>query len=89
MRHVGIYAYRRATLLRYAKMAPTPLERTETLEQLRALENGIVIGVVRRAHGVPIEVDTPEDLAAVRKMLSATPTQTASTASLAAEVRSS
>jgi 3-deoxy-manno-octulosonate cytidylyltransferase (CMP-KDO synthetase) len=71
MRHVGIYAYRRDTLLAYAKMAPTPLERTETLEQLRALENGIVIGVVRRAHGVPIEVDTPEDLAAVRKVLSA------------------
>jgi 3-deoxy-manno-octulosonate cytidylyltransferase (CMP-KDO synthetase) len=73
MRHVGIYAYRRDTLLRFAKMAPTPLERTETLEQLRALENGIVIGVVRRAHGVPIEVDTPEDLAAVRKVLAANP----------------
>ena len=71
MRHVGIYAYRRETLLRFAKMAPTPLERTETLEQLRALENGITIGVVRRPHGVPIEVDTPEDLAAVRRVLQA------------------
>lgn len=71
MRHVGIYAYRRETLLRFAKMAPTPLENTECLEQLRALENGIVIGVVRRPHGVPIEVDTPEDLAAARLALAA------------------
>jgi 3-deoxy-manno-octulosonate cytidylyltransferase (CMP-KDO synthetase) len=71
MRHVGIYAYRRDTLLAFAKMEPTPLERTECLEQLRALENGIVIGVVRRAEGVPIEVDTPEDLAAVRIVLAA------------------
>jgi 3-deoxy-manno-octulosonate cytidylyltransferase (CMP-KDO synthetase) len=69
MRHVGIYAYRRETLLGFAAMAPTPLERTESLEQLRALENGIVIGVVRRAHGVPIEVDTPEDLAVARRAL--------------------
>lgn len=69
MRHVGIYAYRRDTLLAFARMEPTPLERTECLEQLRALENGIVIGVVRRAEGVPIEVDTPEDLAAVRRLL--------------------
>jgi len=71
MRHIGIYAYRRDTLLRFARMKPTPLERTESLEQLRALENGIVIGVVRRAHGVPIEVDTPEDLAAARLALAA------------------
>lgn len=72
MRHVGIYAYRRDTLLAFAKMAPTPLEQTECLEQLRALENGISIGVVRRSEGVPIEVDTPEDLAAVRKVLAST-----------------
>lgn len=69
MRHVGIYAYRRETLLGFASMAPTPLETTEKLEQLRALENGVVIGVVRRAHGVPLEVDTPEDLAIVRRAL--------------------
>jgi 3-deoxy-manno-octulosonate cytidylyltransferase (CMP-KDO synthetase) len=68
-RHVGIYAYRRETLLAFAAMVPTPLEQTESLEQLRALENGIGIGVVRRAHGVPIEVDTPEDLAALRAEL--------------------
>ncbi|HXC53451.1 MAG TPA: 3-deoxy-manno-octulosonate cytidylyltransferase [Candidatus Limnocylindrales bacterium] len=70
-RHVGIYAYRRETLLAFAAMKPTPLEQTESLEQLRALENGIGIGVVRRAHGVPIEVDTPEDLAALRAQLAA------------------
>lgn len=95
MRHVGIYAYRRETLLRFAAMPPTPLERTECLEQLRALENGIVIGVVRRAHGVPIEVDTPEDLAVVRLALaagtqaSATRPQTARAASAAEEVPTS
>lgn len=71
LRHVGIYAYRRETLLRFATLAPTPLEQAECLEQLRALENGIVIGVVTRSEGVPIEVDTPEDLAAVRQVLTA------------------
>jgi 3-deoxy-manno-octulosonate cytidylyltransferase (CMP-KDO synthetase) len=70
-RHVGIYAYRRETLLRFAAMKPTALEQAESLEQLRALENGIGIGVVRRAQGVPIEVDTPEDLAAVRARMAA------------------
>jgi 3-deoxy-manno-octulosonate cytidylyltransferase (CMP-KDO synthetase) len=68
-RHVGIYAYRRDTLLAFASLAPTPLEKTENLEQLRALENGISIGVVRRSKGVPIEVDTPEDLAAARRAI--------------------
>ncbi|HEY2773929.1 MAG TPA: 3-deoxy-manno-octulosonate cytidylyltransferase [Candidatus Binatia bacterium] len=71
MRHVGIYAYRRQTLLRFAALAPTPLEKTECLEQLRALENGISIGVVRRSDAVPIEVDTPADLAAARSALAA------------------
>ncbi len=60
--HLGIYAYRRDFLLTYANMAPTPLERTERLEQLRALENGhkIVVGIVERAG---IGVDTPEEYA--------------------------
>ncbi|HYC55682.1 MAG TPA: 3-deoxy-manno-octulosonate cytidylyltransferase [Candidatus Binatia bacterium] len=70
-RHVGIYAYRRQTLLEFAKLAPTPAERTENLEQLRALENGIMIGVVQRAAGAPIEVDTPEDLVAAERVLAA------------------
>lgn len=57
--HLGIYAYRREFLLEFASWAPTPLERIEKLEQLRALEHGRAIGVlkVRRAtHGI----DTPE-----------------------------
>ena len=62
----GIYAYRRETLLRFAAIAADAARTHRKLEQLRALENGIGIGVVRRADGVPIEVDTPEDLAAVR-----------------------
>ena len=70
-RHVGIYAFRRSVLLQFAALAPTPLEQTEKLEQLRAIENGIVIGVIRRAESVPLEVDTPEDLAEARRVLAA------------------
>ncbi len=69
LHHVGIYAYRRATLLRFSGLAPTPLEETEKLEQLRALEQGIAIGVVRAEGGPPMEVDTDDDLAAVRAEL--------------------
>lgn len=60
LRHVGVYAYRRAFLARFAALPPTPLERTESLEQLRALENGVRIRVVPvdRAHP---GVDTRED----------------------------
>jgi 3-deoxy-manno-octulosonate cytidylyltransferase (CMP-KDO synthetase) len=65
LRHVGIYAYRRAALLRFAGLPPTPLEQVEGLEQLRALENGLSIGVVRVAAG-PVGVDTPADLERVR-----------------------
>lgn len=61
--HLGIYAYRRDFLLRYSKLPPTPLEKIEKLEQLRALEHGyrIVVGVVDRA---AIGIDTPEEYAA-------------------------
>lgn len=69
LHHVGIYAYRRATLLQFAALAPTPLEETEKLEQLRALEEGIAIGVVRAQGRPPMEIDTPHDLAAVRAVL--------------------
>ncbi|MFP6626268.1 MAG: 3-deoxy-manno-octulosonate cytidylyltransferase [Deltaproteobacteria bacterium] len=69
LHHIGIYAYRRDTLLRFADLAPTRLERTEKLEQLRALENGIKIGVVEVAISGHIEVDTAEDLDAVREAL--------------------
>jgi 3-deoxy-manno-octulosonate cytidylyltransferase (CMP-KDO synthetase) len=60
LRHVGVYAYRRALLARFASLPETPLERTEVLEQLRALENGIAIRVVRTERAPP-GIDTPED----------------------------
>lgn len=66
-RHVGLYAYRRETLLRLARLTPTPLERREALEQLRALEHGITIGVVPWHDPTTlIEVDTEADLAQAR-----------------------
>lgn len=60
LRHVGIYAFRREALERFTRLAPTPLERAEKLEQLRALENGWRIRVLvgRRA---PAGIDTPDD----------------------------
>ena len=68
--HVGIYAYRREFLLAFARMAPTPLERLERLEQLRALENGHSIAVVDTEY-TSIGVDTPEDMERVRGILEA------------------
>ena len=65
-KHIGIYAYRRDFLLAYAKMAQTELECSESLEQLRALENGYRIRVVE-TDAVFIGVDTEEDLAAVNQ----------------------
>ena len=66
-RHVGMYAYRRDVLLRLAVQPPSLLERREALEQLRALENGIAIGVVSWRGSAPvIEVDTPADLERAR-----------------------
>ena len=71
-KHIGIYAYKRDFLLKYAKLAPTPLERAESLEQLRALENGYRIKVIE-THSRFVGVDTEEDLAEVnaiyKKML--------------------
>jgi 3-deoxy-manno-octulosonate cytidylyltransferase (CMP-KDO synthetase) len=60
LRHVGVYAYRRPFLARFAAMDATPLERTELLEQLRALENGVRIRVVPTDHAPP-GIDTQED----------------------------
>lgn len=69
-RHVGLYAYRRDVLLRLAALPPSPLERREKLEQLRALEHGIGIGVVAWTAAEPlVEVDTPEDLERARTAL--------------------
>lgn len=66
-KHIGIYAYRRDFLMKYAKMVPTPLEKAESLEQLRALENGYRIKVVEtQSHFVG--VDTAEDLAKVNEI---------------------
>lgn len=64
LKHIGIYAYRRQFLLDYAKMEPTAAEQTESLEQLRALENGFAIRVITTDKRF-VGVDTPEDLARV------------------------
>ena len=66
-KHIGIYAYRRDFLLKYAKMSPTPLEQSESLEQLRALENGYKIKVLRSDNQF-IGVDTEEDLKLVNEI---------------------
>jgi 3-deoxy-manno-octulosonate cytidylyltransferase (CMP-KDO synthetase) len=68
-KHTGLYAYRRDFLLTYAKLPPTPLEQSEMLEQLRALEHGYKVKVVAVASR-SIGVDTPEDLRLVRRILS-------------------
>jgi 3-deoxy-manno-octulosonate cytidylyltransferase (CMP-KDO synthetase) len=69
-RHIGLYAYRRSALLVLASLEPTPLERAESLEQLRALEHGIRIKAVETAYE-SFGVDTPEDLEEVRRLLAA------------------
>ena len=66
-KHIGIYAYRRDFLLQYARMEPTALEQTESLEQLRALENGYKIKVIATDFKF-VGVDTPEDLAEVNRL---------------------
>jgi 3-deoxy-manno-octulosonate cytidylyltransferase (CMP-KDO synthetase) len=69
LHHIGIYAFTRDTLDRFAGLPPSPLEKRERLEQLRALENGIAIGV-RLVDTVPFGVDTPYDLDRARQILS-------------------
>lgn len=66
--HVGLYAYRRTALERFVSLAPSPLEKREKLEQLRALEAGMRIDVAL-VDTVPLGVDTPEDLERARQML--------------------
>lgn len=66
--HIGLYAYRRSALSRFVKMPPSPLEKREKLEQLRALEAGMRIDVAI-VDSVPLGVDTPEDLERAREML--------------------
>ncbi len=65
---IGVYAYRREFLLRYAGLEQTPFEKEERLEQLRALEHGVAIAVPTVLHRA-LEVDTPEDVARVEAAL--------------------
>jgi 3-deoxy-manno-octulosonate cytidylyltransferase (CMP-KDO synthetase) len=60
LRHQGIYGFRRETLLQFVQWKPSPLERAESLEQLRALENGVTVHVLITKHGSP-GVDTPQE----------------------------
>jgi 3-deoxy-manno-octulosonate cytidylyltransferase (CMP-KDO synthetase) len=69
LKHLGIYGYRRETLLRLVKFPVSPLENAEKLEQLRALENGIPIAVVKVEYD-SVGVDTPEDVVKVESILS-------------------
>ena len=69
-RHLGLYVYRRATLLQLARLPQTPLEQAEGLEQLRALEHGIRIATVE-TDADAVGVDTPEDLDRVRRLFAA------------------
>lgn len=68
-KHVGLYAYRREALLRFAALPPAPLEEAEGLEQLRALAYGLRIRVAERPGGTAVAVDTALDLERVRALL--------------------
>jgi 3-deoxy-manno-octulosonate cytidylyltransferase (CMP-KDO synthetase) len=67
-RHVGLYGYRRETLMQFRGLPPSSLEKGEILEQLRALDHGIPIGIAEVCF-TSIGVDTPEDLEKVRQYL--------------------
>jgi 3-deoxy-manno-octulosonate cytidylyltransferase (CMP-KDO synthetase) len=68
LRHIGVYAYRREALERFVALPPSPLERAESLEQLRALQHGFKIAVLqtKKPH---LGVDRPEDVARVESEL--------------------
>jgi 3-deoxy-manno-octulosonate cytidylyltransferase (CMP-KDO synthetase) len=68
LRHQGVYGFRRETLLEFVKWKTSPLERAESLEQLRALENGVKVHVLVTAKGSP-GIDTPEDAKALEQKL--------------------
>jgi len=65
-RHLGLYAYRLGALYRYTACAPTPLEQSERLEQLRMLEQGARVAMARAREFIPAGIDTAEDLQRVR-----------------------
>ena len=69
-RHAGIYAYRAGFLRKYASLKESPLEKAESLEQLRVLWHGYRIAVAVSREEIPPGVDTPQDLEAVRRMFS-------------------
>ena len=68
LRHQGVYGFRRETLLQFVRWKPSPLERAESLEPLRALENGVKVHVLVTATGSP-GIDTPEDATALEQKL--------------------
>jgi len=68
LRHQGIYGFRRSALLQFVKWKPTPLERAESLEQLRAIENGVKVHVLITAKGSP-GIDTPADAKTLEQKL--------------------
>ena len=68
LRHQGVYGFRRETLLQFVRWKPSPLERAESLEQLRALENGVKVHVLSTGGGSP-GVDTPKDATALEQKL--------------------
>jgi 3-deoxy-manno-octulosonate cytidylyltransferase (CMP-KDO synthetase) len=74
-KHIGLYGFRRTFLLKFSELAQTPLELSESLEQLRALEHGYGIHTVETQYD-SIGVDTPEDLDRVRRQLLAVPART-------------
>jgi 3-deoxy-manno-octulosonate cytidylyltransferase (CMP-KDO synthetase) len=71
--HIGIYGFRRAALEQLAVLPPSPLEQRERLEQLRALENGLSIGVAL-VDTIPLGVDTSKDLERARAMFAGSTT---------------
>lgn len=66
--HIGLYTYRRSALEKFVSLPPSPLEKAERLEQLRAIEAGLTIGV-KVVQDVPLGVDTPQDLEKAKKIL--------------------
>ena len=73
LRHIGIYAYHAGFLRTLAKLARSPLEKAESLEQLRALEHGHAIAVAIAPEPFPAGVDTVEDLIRVDRIVSNLP----------------
>ena len=68
-KHIGIYAFRKKTLMDFSSQLPTPLEKIEKLEQLRYLENGVKIKMVLTDES-PVSIDTPEDFEKAKKLMS-------------------